>query len=248
MVTKLWNVARFSQRFLAGYRPPVEPPTLSLSDRWILDGLHEMICRAGKHFAEYDYAAAKSIVENFFWTDLADNYLELIKKRLYESRKAADGEETAAGARYALYHALLVTIKLLAPILPYVTEEIHRGLFVSEGNDDSASIHSSAWPVAESHWADEEAFLVGRTLLSIATAVRRYKSNSGLSLGSDIPRLHLAVDDPAMSQALNDAREDIASITRATLITVGALPDPALLTILDEGTLTVSLLPEHSPE
>lgn len=241
LVTKLWNVARFSQRFLADYRPPTSPPTLLLSDRWILSRLHEVIASASEHFAELDYAAAKSIVENFFWTDLADNYLEMIKKRLYDSAEIVNGIEASAGARYALYHALLATIKLLAPILPYVTEEIYRGLF--EVNDNPASIHISDWPTAEPHWVDKQASQIGQALLSIATAVRRYKSHSNLSLGAEIARLHVAVDDLAVGQALQEARTDIRSVTRARVVTISARPDPTLLIISAEGALSVGLLP-----
>ncbi|UCG22594.1 MAG: class I tRNA ligase family protein [Chloroflexota bacterium] len=239
LVTKLWNVARFSQRFLADYQPPSNVPVLSLSDRWILNRLHETNTRASAYYAEYDYAAAKSIVESFFWTDLADNYLELIKRRLYESAEGANGENDGAGARYALYYALFSTIKLLAPVLPYVTEEIYCGLFRGESNPES--IHVSSWPVARPSWVDERASRHGQILISVATTVRRYKSQNNLSLSAELAMIHLAVDDLALAQALEEAREDIASITRARVITIGARPNPALLTVEDEGAVTVGL-------
>jgi valyl-tRNA synthetase len=82
LVTKLWNVARFAERFLAGYRPPQAAPSLTLADRWILASTQRLVRRASGLFQQYEYAAAKSEIEGFFWRDLADNYLEMVKQRL----------------------------------------------------------------------------------------------------------------------------------------------------------------------
>ncbi len=234
LVNKLWNVARFSQRFLASYGLPGERPPLSLADRWILDSLQDHIIQVTRSYNYYDYAKAKSDVERFFWVELADNYLEMAKKRLYDGDKQA-----SAGAHYALYHALLVTIKLLAPILPYVTEEIYRGLFA--GTDGCSSIHHSQWPVARPDWADRSAAEYGQVLLLIATSVRRHKSDNGLSLGSALPELRLVTSDADLKQALKQSVDDIASVTRATIVTYGDHSDPAHLTIVNDGHLSIEL-------
>ncbi len=126
LVTKLWNVARFSQRFLENYQPPAQHPALSPIDRWILTRTQRLIRRVTELFRNYDYAAAKSETESFFWRDLADNYLEMSKERLY-----AGEDERRGGARYTLYHVLLSVIKLFAPFLPYITEEMFQALFTT---------------------------------------------------------------------------------------------------------------------
>ena len=82
LVTKLWNVARFSERFLEGYTPQAAGDLagqFTPADRWILARLQQLIRRVTALFQDYDYAAAKSEVEIFFWRDLADNYLEMCK-------------------------------------------------------------------------------------------------------------------------------------------------------------------------
>jgi valyl-tRNA synthetase len=87
LVIKLWNVARFSQRFLTAYAPagPVgdKMPNLSPADGWILARTQRLVRRVTDLFQRYEYSAAKSETEIFFWHDLADNYLEMAKVRLY---------------------------------------------------------------------------------------------------------------------------------------------------------------------
>ena len=155
----------------------------------------------------YEYAAAKSEIETFFWHDLADNYLEMCKERLY----SASGP-LREGACFTLYHALLATIKLFAPFLPYVTEEIYRGLFAT--NEGPISLHLTRWPVADPAWASSQAESAGEILLAVATAVRRYKSEMGLSLGSELKRLLISTCDIQQTLLLEAAGLDILSVTR----------------------------------
>jgi valyl-tRNA synthetase len=124
LVNKLWNVARFSGRFLEDYQHSDQIPELSLADRWILSRMQQLIGRVTNLLDNYDYATAKSEIEVFFWTDLADNYLEMAKKRLYDETDLAHD-----GARYALFNILRDTVKLFAPFLPSVTETIYQGIF-----------------------------------------------------------------------------------------------------------------------
>ena len=142
LVTKLWNVAKFAERFLAG-RPAHGQRQRALlpTDRWLLSRAQRLIARVTALFEAYDYAAAKSEIEAFFWRDLADNYLEMAKARLYEASGPAH-----EAARYTLGAVLLDTIKLFAPFLPHVTEEIYAGLFAAR--EGSATIHRASWPNA----------------------------------------------------------------------------------------------------
>ncbi|MEZ4594670.1 MAG: class I tRNA ligase family protein, partial [Chloroflexota bacterium] len=223
LVNKLWNVARFCSRFLEDWRletgdfansNPISnlqsPVSLTLADRWLLAHTQQLIERSTKLYEQYDYATAKSEIEQFFWQILADNYLEMAKLRLYE------GGPSSEGARYALHHALLTTLKLLAPILPFVTEQIYQGIFAE--NDGSDSIHTSAWPVGNGAWGDETAVLHGNELVEIATAVRRYKSEQNLSLGAELACLHLQTNDAEFATHLQTAITDLTSITRAKKI------------------------------
>lgn len=236
LVTKIWNVARFCERFLAGYQPPEDPQELSFSpaDRWILARLEQLIASTTRWFDQYEYATAKSEVEAFFWRDLADNYLEIAKQRLYQ--QAGAGYEAA---RYSLYRALLVVLKLFAPFLPYISERIYLELF--QEADGAPSIHQARWPQPEERFEDETALAHGEILIEIATAVRRYKSERSISLGSPLKRLQLATMDSARHDLLEQAKTDLASITRAELITVMDRPDPALVPIYQDDKMSAAL-------
>lgn len=237
LVVKLWNVARFSQRFLAGYAPgagdaPV--PHLSPADRWILARAQRLVRRVTDLFRGYDYAAAKSETEVFFWRDLADNYLEMAKVRLY-----GDQAEAREGARFALYQVLLVTLKLFAPFIPYVTEEIYQHLFVE--HDGAESVHLSRWPMPDVRFEDQAAEALGETLVTIATAVRRYKSEHSLALGTEVARLQLATDSAKLSDLLRAASPDITSITRAGQVEVVSSLEAGLEVVRSEGDVRVAL-------
>jgi len=209
--TKLWNVARFAERFLSGYRPsPGEPDGLTTADRWLLARLAQLITTATAAFENYDYATARAECEVFFWRDLADNYLEMIKKRLYD---AGEGYDAAC---FTLYHGLLVTTKLLAPLLPFVTDAIYRGLFAAA--DGAPSVHRAMWPQANRRFEDGAALDAGEALLEIATAVRRFKSEHDLSPGAELAALYLTTA-PHLAAALRGAENDLLSITRARILT-----------------------------
>lgn len=231
LANKLWNIARFAERFLADYQPPSDlPPSLTVADRWLLSAGQKLISRLTDLFRHYDYATAKSEFEQFFWKGLADNYLEMAKRRLYEGGPAGDG------SRFTLYHTLQTSLHLLAPIMPYVTEAIYRGLFAPAG-----TIHRNPWPQANPTWLDETSEQLGNLLIEIASAVRRYKSEANLSLGSEIAHLHLTTADEKLLALLPAASDDLSSITRATQLTTGNRSQPDLESIWENGTIEVAL-------
>ena len=238
LVTKLWNVARFSERFLSGYRLPGELPEFSPADRWILSALQILIKRATDLMKAYDYATAKSEIESFFWRNLADNYLEMAKQRLYGKGGMEEGPGRE-GARFCLYTLLLALTKLLAPFLPYVTEEIYQGLFAAE--EGGGSLHNSRWPQIDPRLADAQAADRGELLVTIASAVRRYKSERNLSLAEGLDRLQLACSQDDLAGWLKTARQDLASVTRAACIEICATLDPGLEIIIPEGPIQAGI-------
>lgn len=232
--TKLWNVARFSERFLTGYTPITMPADLTPADRWLLARLGEVIATVTRAFENYDYVTSKNEIEEFFWRDLADNYLEMAKKRLYDGGIGFDG------AQFTLYTALLATIKMIAPLMPFIAEAVYQGLFRdSEGGE---SIHRATWPVVDERFLNDSALATGATLLDITTAVRRYKSERNLSLGEELAELQIAITDPAMHATIQSAALDLISITRAQAITIVETPADKE-EWLTEGTVAIRIIP-----
>ena len=235
LVTKLWNVARFGERFLAGSSAPARPAALMPADRWLLSRLQRLIQRVSELYRGYDHAAAKSELESFFWQSLCDNYLELAKARLYdESHPLHDA------AVYALRAAVLVTIKLFAPVLPYVTEAIYQALFAhAEG---PISLHVSAWPLVDETLLDDEAERAGEALVTVATLARRYKSEANISLGAELAELHVWTSAPALNAALAESEADLRSVTRARSISATSGELPAASWRFEEGGVRVGIV------
>lgn len=218
---KLWSVARFARRFFDGYTASdAAPDGLTTADRWLLARLSRLTTAVTAAFDTYDYATARSEIETFFWRDLADNYIEMAKQRLY------DGGIGFEAARYVLHRALQTTLQLLAPLMPHVTEAIYSQLFAAAESD---SIHRSGWPEAAPHAQDNAALAAGGALLDIATAVRRFKSERGLPLGTELTALHIVDAPPALAEALHEAKADLASITRARAIRMNGATGGELL-------------------
>jgi valyl-tRNA synthetase len=207
LVTKLWNAGRFVAARLAGYAPEPAPLALLPTDRWLLARLTGVISRATHDLDEFEYAAARSTIERFFWSDLCDNYLELAKARLY-------GPETpeAQAARWTLYHAFLDILKLLAPYLPYITETLYQGIY--RERETATSLHVAAWPEAPTSWSDHSAEELGNAIVEMLGDVRRYKTEADLSVGAELATLRITAP-PLLIDAMRGCLTDLRSATRA---------------------------------
>ncbi len=128
---------------------------------------------------------------------------------------------------------------MFAPILPYITEQTYQSLFAPfEGE---GSIHNARWPIADASLLSDTADAAGEALIEVATAVRRYKSESNISVGAELKRLQLATTDLSTANMLQAARADIMSVTRARQIEVTESLAADLETIKAGGAIQVAL-------
>jgi valyl-tRNA synthetase len=227
LITKLWNAARFIELQIADCRLQIAEDNLQSaiynlqwSDRALLSWLQRLIARATASFQAYDYAAARDATERFFWGMLCDNYLEWVKGRLYDG-----ADEQRRAAQYTLYHALRAILKLFAPIMPHVTEEIYQQLYDDTDTSARDSIHLSAWPLADETLIDAEAEQAGEALLALTASVRRWKSARKIGLSAELARLTIATADDGLRAALEGAATDLRSVTRAREIVFAAADD-----------------------
>jgi valyl-tRNA synthetase len=100
---------------------------------------------------------------------------------------------------------------MLTPFIPHVTEEVSAALFAAEG----ASLHSSSWPQCDERFVAPRAEEAGRALCQLLRAVRRYKSEAGMSLGTELALLQVRAGD-----LLRGAEADMASATRAQKVEI----------------------------
>ena len=205
LVTKIWNASKYvlGQSAEAG---PVAHPL----DAAFLARLLDVTQAATAAFEELDYAGALDVVERFFWSGFTDNYVELVKARARSETDAAG----RASAVAALQAGLSVLLRLFAPYVPYVTEEVWSWGFAKETGADS--IHRAAWPTASETAAlastpgDGAVFDAACAFLE---AVRRAKSAAGATVGRHLASLRVAVS-PRTAALLGPCRFDLASASR----------------------------------
>jgi valyl-tRNA synthetase len=210
-VTKLWNAAKFTLPQLQDFKS--QPKELQAFDTWILTKLNKLILSATKDFDNYDYYKVKADVDLFFWKDLCDYYLEISKDRLYNPDRR--GIKERASAQYALYSILFNTLKLYAPIMPFITEEVYH-MYFSE-KEKIKSIHLCSWPVLNKNLINENNEEIGDKLIEIISEVRKQKSQKSLSLKEPVKEIVL----PLKESEVKDFIEDLKSVTKAEKISFG---------------------------
>jgi valyl-tRNA synthetase len=181
LATKILNASRFVLGFpapspLAGVTHPLDVAMLAALDA--------VIAEATAALEALDYTRGLEVVESYFWT-FCDDYIELVKARAYDN--ARPGSDSA---RLAMRQALDVLLRLFAPVLPFVTEEVWSWFA-------AGSIHRSAWPTSRNEgepalWASASE-LIG--------ALRRTKATAGLSMRTECETLTLAVAASLLSAA-----------------------------------------------
>ena len=213
-ITKLWNASKFVLMHLEDYE--YEKHDLENIDKWILSKLQNLVKTCTEHFDKYEYSKVKLDVDTFFWHVFCDNYLELVKDRLYNPEKHHKGARNSA--QFTLYEILLTILKLLAPILPHITEEIYQLYFAKKEN--KKSIHISLWPEFNITYVDKEIEQTGDYVVSIVSAVRKAKSEKALSLNTELKTLVIECSS-SIRKNLELVLPDISAVTKANNIEFG---------------------------
>jgi len=206
-VTKIINAANFVFMNLEYQK---KMPKLHETDRLFLGQLNNLIKNTTKAFEDYNYSKAKLETDAFFWQTLCDNYLEIVKNRIYQGTK-----EEKASANYVLYQALLVILKLMAPFTPYITEEIYQQHF--RKNEKAKSVHLESWPEEIKIKSSKDDSAVWTKLLEVVTYVRQEKSKAQKSMKAEIV---LTLPKEAQ-KTLKTVMGDIKSVTSAKEIQEG---------------------------
>ncbi|MDG4832754.1 valine--tRNA ligase [Solwaraspora sp. WMMD1047] len=166
---KLWNATRFALlngAHVGGDLP--EASRLSTVDRWILSRLQHVAAEVDEQFEAYEFAKVCDLLYHFAWDDVCDWYVELTKPVL------AAGGEPAEVTRRVLGHVLDQLLRLLHPVVPFVTEELWIAL---TGGD---TVMTQQWPAAQPALVDDPAEAEVAALQRVVTEIRRFRSDQGL--------------------------------------------------------------------
>ncbi len=146
---KIWNASRFvmmynDEALIEKYK---DCKNYSVADRWILSRLNNIVKEVTENIEKYEIGIALQKVHDFMWTEFCDWYIEIAKPSLY-----SDNEETKGVALNVLHKVLVSGLKLLHPVMPFITEEIYTHL-----TKESESITIAKWPEYEADLDDKKA-------------------------------------------------------------------------------------------
>src|SRR3954447_14512271 len=177
LANKMWNASRL---VLMEARDDVEPGPRSnhVEDRWIVSRLQRAIRSVSDSIEAYDFAHAALDLYDFFWSELCDWYLEIVKPRLY------DGDEDASAT---LLWALEEVLALAHPLMPFVTEEVYSYLRDELGDDAAEMLVVHEFPQVDRDLVDERAEEEVRRWIDLTRRVRRWRDLVGVAAGSVLP-------------------------------------------------------------
>ncbi|MDD1723623.1 MAG: valine--tRNA ligase [Methanospirillum sp.] len=244
-LTKMWNIARFSLMQLDRAPYDKNAPVTALADRWLLNRLSGTVREVSESLETYQFDKGLKAIREFAWDVLADNYIEIVKGRLYGQSPDRDG------ACVAIRRSLDAICRMLAPFTPYFSEEIWSYL-------SDESVHKQPW--VSCTFDDAKAGESGEILVKVIAEIRRYKHDKGLALNAPLGGVTVytpsAMDDecdagaalnctltwktgmPELKQVVSGVRFDMGIIgpklrgkAKAFMETIEKMPREDLLTI-----------------
>ncbi len=174
--TKLWNATRFAMANGAhtkGDLPPLE--TMNHIDRWVLNRLNITIAKTDEYFESYEFAKACDEIYHFAWDELCDWYLELSKETF------AKGGPEAAISQRVLGHLLDQVLRILHPLMPFLTEALWTTLTGGQ------SLVIASWPEVDGVKVDTDSARIVEQLQRLITEIRRFRNDQGIKPATKIP-------------------------------------------------------------
>ena len=216
LLTKIWNAARFAQGFLQDFDIKKEVE-LRPVDKWIRQYFNETLKTYHSAFKKHEFFLARNALEKFFVGYFCDNYLELIKNRLYKPE--IFGQDSCDAAKKNLHYLLLEQIKLFAPYIPHLTEEIYQEMFATD--QEKTTLHTSILAKSCTHFEDKDSFLAGNYLLDLLKLVRAAKSKHNYSMKLAIKKLVIHSEDKKHEDLLLLIEEDLKATANIQKVTYG---------------------------
>ena len=225
LANKLWNAARLILLRVSDVEPDPRAGG-TVEDRWIVSRLERLTERVTELYDGFRFSAAALELYGGFWSELADWYLELAKPRLYEE----DNAEVSA----VLLWALERTLRLLHPVMPFVTEEIWDLM----PGDDRGLLAVADFPVVDPAHFDEDAEAELGRMIEAVTALRRYRDEVGAKPSASV-RGHLA------AEGYDACRDHMARLARFEWVDEASADGDVLATVPIPGG-GVQVLPSEA--
>ncbi|ACL70208.1 valine--tRNA ligase [Halothermothrix orenii] len=210
---KIWNAARFILMNTDDLDPSEIDENdlkLTLADKWMLSRLQKVIEEVDKAFEKYYFGEAAKVLYDFIWSEFCDWYIELIKPRLYQDKDVMEKRT----AQYTGLKVLEKILRLLHPVMPFITEEIWQQLSISNGE----SIMISSWPEVESELINEEVEEHMQLIMNIIKSIRNIRNEMKVNPGR---RITAILNSPTQKLELLEAgAEYIKDLARVKELTI----------------------------
>ncbi len=234
LVTKIWNAARFvtmNTADVARVRVP-QKDQLDVVDRYILHRLDETIHVVTTQLEVFDFAEAGKAIYEFFWNDFCDWYIETSKVHLY-----GQNEEKKVSAKETLVFVLDQSLRLLHPMMPFVTEEIWQAL-----PTDGETIMKAEFPHLDGAWIDSDAMASMNLIMDIIRAVRTLRHDANLPLSKQVPII-LKVSDERLAMVKSTAPyiERLCNPASLVIETAPHVPQERLVAVLTDVEVMLSM-------
>lgn len=202
-LNKVWNISRYVMMNIEGYQEvDLKHAKLNLASRWILARLNQVIKEVDYNFDKYEFGEGNKALYNFVWNDFASWYVEISKVDLQ-----SDDAENKNITQNVLVYVLMQIIKMLHPIVPFITEEIYQTLPHKE-----ESITISSWPTVEEAFNDEEAINSLNIVMEIISAVRNERAKASKAPSAKI-NIRLEAKSQEVCDILNSAKPYLLKFT-----------------------------------
>ncbi len=187
LMRKLWNASKLVEELAPLEQINIDEDELDEIDRWMLAELDELVEYGTEQLEEYSFSKARDRIRTTFWNTFCDNYLEIAKQRLEDSGNRS--------AEYTLQEAHKTFLKLFAPFLSHITEELWQEMHSEE------SIHTQDWPEPRGIDADIDA---GETAMQVISALRKHKTEKQLALNEEIEHVQVYGDIEGFEDAIKE--------------------------------------------
>ncbi|MDX1379022.1 MAG: class I tRNA ligase family protein, partial [Anaerolineales bacterium] len=212
---KLWNAARFVLMNSDGEDcgQSGSKVVLSLADRWIISRLQQVELQVEKHLADYRFDLVSQNVYSFVWDEYCSWYLELSKVTLYDDKAPA---ERLRGTRRTLVRVLETILRLLHPIMPFITEEIWLKVAVLAGKSGD-TIMLQPYPITDEDKIDEQSIKEMEWIQSVINAVRNIRGEMNIDPKKEL-RISVADADPEQTRILDENLSSLTIVARISNI------------------------------